>query len=70
MNQYGADSGLVQGNGTTGSSIILVTPDGERSMNTHLGICREYSSENIDVKKGLTKNKVIAIGNESLEREK
>ena len=51
VNQYGADSGLVQGNGTTGSSIILVTPDGERSMNTHLGICREYSSDNIDVKK-------------------
>ena len=28
VNQYGADSGLVQGNGATGSSIILVTPDG------------------------------------------
>jgi Sugar kinases, ribokinase family len=51
VNQYGADSGLVQENGTTGSSIILVTPDGERSMNTHLGMCREYSSDNIDVKK-------------------
>ena len=51
VKQYGADSGLVQGDGTTGSSIILVTPDGERSMNTHLGMCREYSLDNIDVKK-------------------
>ena len=51
VKQYGVDSGLVQGDGTTGSSIILVTPDGERSMNTHLGICREYSLDNIDVKK-------------------
>jgi sugar/nucleoside kinase (ribokinase family) len=33
---YGVTSRLVTGNGMTGSSIILVTPDGERTMNTHL----------------------------------
>ncbi|MDP6339863.1 MAG: adenosine kinase [Candidatus Marinimicrobia bacterium] len=46
--QYGVISGLVQGDGVTGSSIILVTPDGERTMNTHLGMCREFSKEDID----------------------
>ena len=49
--KYGVISGLVQGDGVTGSSIILVTPDGERSMNTHLGMCREFSEHDIDVNK-------------------
>jgi sugar/nucleoside kinase (ribokinase family) len=26
----------------TGSCVVLVTPDAERTMNTHLGACREY----------------------------
>ena len=29
--------------GATGTSVILVSPDGERTMNTHLGVCRDYS---------------------------
>jgi len=49
--RYGVVSGLVRGDGPTGSSIILVTPDGERTMNTHLGMCREYSPADIDEKK-------------------
>ena len=51
VNEYGADSGLVRGEGRTGSSIILVTPDGERTMNTNLGVCQEYSSIDIDKEK-------------------
>ena len=51
VNEYGADSGIVFGDGRTGSSIILVTPDGERTMNTHLGMCQEYGSNDIDEKK-------------------
>ena len=51
VSEYGADSGLVRGEGRTGSSIILVTPDGERTMNTNLGVCQEYSSIDIDKKK-------------------
>jgi len=47
--KYGVISGLVQGDGPTGSSIILVTPDGERTMNTHLGMCREFSQGDVDV---------------------
>ena len=33
--------------GVTGTSVILVTPDGERTMNTHLGVCREYRPEHL-----------------------
>tara|TARA_B100000029_G_scaffold187827_3_gene185271 strand:- start:505 stop:1500 length:996 start_codon:yes stop_codon:yes gene_type:complete len=46
--KYGVISGLVQGDGPTGSSIILVTQDGERTMNTHLGMCREFSENDVD----------------------
>ena len=48
INKYGIISRLVLGDGPTGSSIILVTPDGERTMNTHLGMCQEFSITDID----------------------
>ena len=35
--------------GRTGTSLILVTPDGERTMNTHLGVCREYRPQHVPV---------------------
>lgn len=35
--------------GMTGSSIILTTPDAERTMNTHLGVCREFEQSDIDL---------------------
>jgi len=35
------------GQGSTGSSIILVSPDSERTMNTHLGINRDFSFEDV-----------------------
>lgn len=35
--------------GLTGSSIILTTPDAERTMNTHLGVCRDYTKDDINV---------------------
>jgi sugar/nucleoside kinase (ribokinase family) len=31
----------------TGTSIILITPDKERTMNTHLSACREYSDDDL-----------------------
>ena len=34
-------------NGSTGTSVILVTPDGERTMNTHLGVCRDYARRHV-----------------------
>jgi sugar/nucleoside kinase (ribokinase family) len=45
---YGITSRLMQGSGATGSSIILVTPDGERTMNTHLGMCQEFGTDDLD----------------------
>ncbi len=45
---YGITSRLMQGEGATGSSIILVTPDGERTMNTHLGMCQEFGTGDLD----------------------
>lgn len=38
---------VVEVEGTTGTSVILVTPDGERTMNTHLGVCRDYRPEHV-----------------------
>ena len=51
VKSYKVDSGLVKQKGLTGSSIVLVTPDGERTMNTHLGACRDYCPLDIDVEK-------------------
>ena len=34
--------------GITGTSIILTTEDAERTMNTHLGVCRNYSKDDIN----------------------
>jgi len=36
--------------GATGSTVILVSPDAERSMNTHLGMCLNFSSSDVDLK--------------------
>jgi sugar/nucleoside kinase (ribokinase family) len=38
---------LGTGEGVTGSSLILVTDDGARTMNTFLGMCQELSQEDI-----------------------
>jgi sugar/nucleoside kinase (ribokinase family) len=40
---HGAGAGVA-----TGSSIIMVTPDGERTMNTHLGIAAQVSVDDVD----------------------
>lgn len=44
------NSQLIAGESVTGSSIILVTPDSERTMNTYLGANREFSPEDVDLK--------------------
>lgn len=35
--------------GLTGTSIILTTEDAERTMNTHLGVCRELTKDDINL---------------------
>ena len=49
--RFGVIPALVQGDGPTGSSIIIVTPDGERTMNTHLGMCQRFSKDDLDIEK-------------------
>tara|TARA_Y100001980_G_C14545706_1_gene325424 strand:- start:1498 stop:2508 length:1011 start_codon:yes stop_codon:yes gene_type:complete len=48
LKKYNVVSRVVQGNGSTGTSVVLITPDAERTMNTHLGICRDFSPKDID----------------------
>ena len=43
LREQGVRSYVSSGKGHTGTSIILITPDSERTMNTSLGINREYS---------------------------
>lgn len=38
----------VQADGTTGSCVVLVTPDAERTMQTHLGTSSEINTDNIN----------------------
>jgi sugar/nucleoside kinase (ribokinase family) len=46
--QLPIESRLKTGRGPTGSSIILVTPDSERTMNTYLGVNRQFGPEDVD----------------------
>ncbi len=55
LEKVGVATRLARVEGATGTSVILVTPDGERTMNTHLGVCREYGPEHLpldDIRRG------------------
>ena len=41
-------NGAGRSNAATASSMIAVTPDGQRSMNTFLGACREITPDDVD----------------------
>lgn len=45
----GVTSYLSQEEGVTGSTVILVTPDAERTMNTHLGKCQDLKGSQINL---------------------
>jgi sugar/nucleoside kinase (ribokinase family) len=45
------DTAPLQGGAPTARSMIFVTPDGERSMNTYLGACVELGPEDIEADK-------------------
>lgn len=52
----GVDSYTKKSVGMTGSTVILVSPDAERTMNTHLGQCQELTKEALDLEAiGLSK---------------
>jgi sugar/nucleoside kinase (ribokinase family) len=46
--QLGVSSHLKKQPGVTGSTIILVTPDAERTMNTHLGMSVNFAKTDLD----------------------
>ena len=47
----GVQPALVRKDTPTGTSVILVTPDGERTMNTFLGACRDFQVEDLDLQR-------------------
>jgi sugar/nucleoside kinase (ribokinase family) len=49
MEREGVSAALVRKATPTGTSIILVTPDGERTMNTYLGACRDFEPADLDL---------------------
>jgi sugar/nucleoside kinase (ribokinase family) len=51
IEEFGVGAAIVRKSTATGMSLILVTPDGERTMNTYLGACREFTPEDLDVDK-------------------
>jgi sugar/nucleoside kinase (ribokinase family) len=48
MRSLGIEVRISQKERETGVSVIIVTPDFERTMFTYLGSCREYSKEDLD----------------------
>jgi sugar/nucleoside kinase (ribokinase family) len=49
ISDAGVHAALVRKDTPTGTSVILVTPDGERTMNTFLGACRDFQVEDLDL---------------------
>ncbi|MBN2353942.1 MAG: adenosine kinase [Spirochaetales bacterium] len=48
LERAGVRSGLADKAERTGFSVVAVTPDGERTMFTHLGACRLFSAGDVD----------------------
>jgi sugar/nucleoside kinase (ribokinase family) len=51
MTAAGVSASIVRKDTPTGTSVILVTPDGERTMNTYLGACRDFDQQDLDLAK-------------------
>ncbi len=51
MKELDVTSALARKSLPTGSSIILISDDKERTMNTYLGACQQFSEEDIDEEK-------------------
>jgi sugar/nucleoside kinase (ribokinase family) len=49
MAEAGVTTSIVRKETPTGTSVILVTPDGERTMNTYLGACRDFGPQDLDL---------------------
>lgn len=60
MQEAGVVASLVRKPLPTGVSLILVTPDRERTMNTHLGACRLFGPEDLD-RERLCRSRVLYL---------
>lgn len=47
LDELGIGNFLAKSKTSTGSCIVMVSPDGERTMNTHLGACRHYTANDL-----------------------
>ena len=56
----GVSSYLRRKDGMTGCTIILVTPDADRTMNTHLGMCQHLSKDDLNLE-GLKDSRSLYI---------
>jgi sugar/nucleoside kinase (ribokinase family) len=48
IEEFGVRAAITRKEPATGVSLILVTPDGERTMNTFLGACRAFGTVDLD----------------------
>ena len=60
LRELGVEAGLVRGMEHTGRILSFVTPDGERSMLTHLGEAIRFSPEDIDTRR-IASSRVVFI---------
>ncbi len=60
MTAAGVSASIVRKETPTGTSVILVTPDGERTMNTFLGACREFGPQDLDLGK-LARSRILYL---------
>jgi sugar/nucleoside kinase (ribokinase family) len=60
LRSAGVEPALVRAEARTGTSIILVTPDGERTMNTNLAACRLYRAGDLDLDR-LARSRIIYL---------
>jgi sugar/nucleoside kinase (ribokinase family) len=60
LRNAGVEPVLVRVEARTGTSIILVTPDGERTMNTHLGACRLFRAGDLDLDR-LARSRILYL---------
>jgi sugar/nucleoside kinase (ribokinase family) len=60
IGNIGVSTAIVRKKTATGVSLILVTPDGERTMNTYLGACRDFQPEDLDLDR-LARSRILHL---------
>jgi sugar/nucleoside kinase (ribokinase family) len=60
IEEFGVRAALTRKEQPTGMSLIMVTPDGERTMNTFLGACRSFGPVDLDREK-LSESRILHL---------